>query len=332
MIIDRPPAKRSDGFFLTVVWDSSSVVDTIDLSHCRDFVRRNPLETPTVFLHTLPGGSCPERMTKGAIGYDVRIRALVSPTDMDPIHSALRKTIFDFHEIPDDPRVAGQVFELTKRSGERELVYRLQPGESVLASIGFVTEMPFPLFYWVAPRSGLASKWHITVTNAPGTVDPDYRGEAGVLVPQPRPEPLRSPPRYADRANHLPIRHRSDARPDLALRRPHTNRPERGRFRLDRRPVTPRLLRGFFIEQNGPKMDLGRTSTQPFAKGWFDNTFVRKTHPDVVPLLFSPWKGSRAGFRPFLGECPPVIRPGETRRRRAPEGARSRIGISLERR
>jgi len=34
----------------------------------------------------------------------------------------------------------------------------------------------------VAPRSGLASKWGITVTNAPGTIDPDYRGEAGVLV------------------------------------------------------------------------------------------------------------------------------------------------------
>lgn len=42
--------------------------------------------------------------------------------------------------------------------------------------------MPFPMFYWVAPRSGLAARWGITVTNAPGTVDPDYRGEAGVLV------------------------------------------------------------------------------------------------------------------------------------------------------
>src|SRR3989338_8413208 len=38
------------------------------------------------------------------------------------------------------------------------------------------------IFHWVAPRSGLASKWRITVTNAPGTVDPDYRGEAGVLL------------------------------------------------------------------------------------------------------------------------------------------------------
>ena len=63
-----------------------------------------------------------------------------------------------------------------------KLVYRMDPQESVLVGIGFVTEMQFPMFYWVAPRSGLASKWGITVTNAPGTVDPDYRGEAGVLV------------------------------------------------------------------------------------------------------------------------------------------------------
>lgn len=58
----------------------------------------------------------------------------------------------------------------------------MDPLESVLVGIGFVTALPFPMFYWVAPRSGLASKWGITVTNAPGTVDPDYRGEAGVLV------------------------------------------------------------------------------------------------------------------------------------------------------
>ena len=58
----------------------------------------------------------------------------------------------------------------------------MDPQESVLVGIGFVTQMTFPMFYWVAPRSGLASKWGITVTNAPGTVDPDYRGEAGVLV------------------------------------------------------------------------------------------------------------------------------------------------------
>lgn len=135
-----------------------------------------------VKVFTLPGGAMPERQTSGAIGFDVRARAIVSATDMDTVNPNLRRTVFDFQTIPADERVRGQVFELPSGNGGRELVYRLQPGESVLVGIGFVTEMTFPTFYWVAPRSGLAAKFNIQVTNAPGTVDPDYRGEAGVLV------------------------------------------------------------------------------------------------------------------------------------------------------
>jgi dUTP pyrophosphatase len=130
-----------------------------------------------VRIYTLPGGKMPERQTAGAIGYDVCIRAVVSPSELDPLNLNLRKTLFDFKNRPDDELIAQQVFLV-----DDELVYRMNPGESVLIGIGFVTEMIFPMFYWVAPRSGLSSKYGITVTNAPGTVDPDYRGEAGVLV------------------------------------------------------------------------------------------------------------------------------------------------------
>ncbi|MBI4136118.1 MAG: hypothetical protein HY481_00995 [Candidatus Vogelbacteria bacterium] len=132
---------------------------------------------PAVRIHLLPGGKMPERQTAGAIGFDVWLRAIVSPTKMDPLCSYLRETLFDFRTQPTDSTVAHHVFEVDGR-----LIYRMDPGESVLVGIGFITEMQFPMFYWVAPRSGLASKWGITVTNAPGTVDPDYRGEAGVLV------------------------------------------------------------------------------------------------------------------------------------------------------
>ncbi len=128
-------------------------------------------------VYVVPGGKMPERKTPGAIGFDAYLRAVVSPTELDPDNPNLRKTLFDFRERPKEKKVSQRV----KRVGG-ELVYRMRPGESVLVAIGFVCEMPFPMFYWVAPRSGLASKWGITVTNAPGTVDPDYRGEAGVLV------------------------------------------------------------------------------------------------------------------------------------------------------
>ena len=131
----------------------------------------------------LPGGRMPVRQTDGSIGHDAHIRAVVSPRNLDPINMVLRRTLFDFQDTPDGD---DEEIVFTKRhivrSNSGALVYRMNPGESVLVGIGFLTEMPFPLFYWVAPRSGLSSKHGITVTNAPGTVDPDYRGEAGVLV------------------------------------------------------------------------------------------------------------------------------------------------------
>src|SRR3989344_9526535 len=128
-------------------------------------------------MHILPGGKIPVRQTDGAIGFDVYLRAIVSATEMDQRNKNFRKTLFDFNMI-----VEQEAAQHVHAIEDGELVYRMDPGESVLVGIGFVTEMKFPMFYWVAPRSGLASKYGITVTNAPGTVDPDYRGEAGVLV------------------------------------------------------------------------------------------------------------------------------------------------------
>jgi dUTP pyrophosphatase len=119
----------------------------------------------------------PKRQTEEAVGYDVYLRAVVSAHQMDGKNPKLRKTLFDFEVMPGDPETRKHI---DRQNGE--LVYVMEPQESVLVGIGFVTAMPSGMFMWVAPRSGLASKHGITVTNAPGTVDPDYRGEAGVLV------------------------------------------------------------------------------------------------------------------------------------------------------
>jgi dUTP pyrophosphatase len=58
----------------------------------------------------------------------------------------------------------------------------LAPGERVLIPTGFAVELPFGFEGQVRPRSGLALKHGVTVLNAPGTVDADYRGEIGVLL------------------------------------------------------------------------------------------------------------------------------------------------------
>ncbi len=144
---------------------------------------------PNFKIYIFPGGKMPQRATDDAIGYDFYLRALVSPFDMEP-DNILRKTIFDFKKFPrGNPKLENRVVNYVGEDGN-ELAYRLEPGESVLVGVGCVVEMDFPTFHWIAPRSGLATKWKITVTNAPGTVDPDYRGEAGVSVHNINDEPI----------------------------------------------------------------------------------------------------------------------------------------------
>ncbi|WP_378186007.1 dUTP diphosphatase [Aquimarina sp. W85] len=58
----------------------------------------------------------------------------------------------------------------------------LQPLERTIIKTGLFIELPHGFEAQVRPRSGLAAKHGITVLNAPGTVDADYRGEIGVIL------------------------------------------------------------------------------------------------------------------------------------------------------
>jgi dUTP pyrophosphatase len=58
----------------------------------------------------------------------------------------------------------------------------LAPGERAAVPTGFVVELPPGWEGQVRPRSGLALRHGLTVTNAPGTIDSDYRGELKVLL------------------------------------------------------------------------------------------------------------------------------------------------------
>lgn len=58
----------------------------------------------------------------------------------------------------------------------------LQPLERTIVKTGLFIELPIGYEAQVRPRSGLAAKKGITVLNAPGTVDADYRGEIGVIL------------------------------------------------------------------------------------------------------------------------------------------------------
>lgn len=58
----------------------------------------------------------------------------------------------------------------------------LEPGSPCLVRTGLTIELPPGYEAQVRPRSGLALKHAITMPNAPGTIDPGYRGELRVIL------------------------------------------------------------------------------------------------------------------------------------------------------
>lgn len=58
----------------------------------------------------------------------------------------------------------------------------LEPLGRTIVKTGLFIELPVGYEAQVRPRSGLAAKNGVTVLNAPGTVDADYRGEIGVIL------------------------------------------------------------------------------------------------------------------------------------------------------
>ena len=58
----------------------------------------------------------------------------------------------------------------------------LKPLERAIIKTGLYIALPMGYEAQIRPRSGLAAKHGITVLNAPGTIDADYRGEIGVIL------------------------------------------------------------------------------------------------------------------------------------------------------
>ena len=73
------------------------------------------------------------------------------------------------------------------KSNEDVTIY---PGKWMLVGTGIRLEMPKGIVGLIHPRSGLALKHGITVLNAPGTIDSDYRGEIKVLLYNANTEPF----------------------------------------------------------------------------------------------------------------------------------------------
>jgi len=97
---------------------------------------------------------------------DIAIRALPHGRDLPPPR---RQT----------PGSAGADLVAALAPGE---TLTLAPGARALVPCGFAMALPAGYEAQVRPRSGLALRHGVTVLNAPGTIDADYRGEVQVIL------------------------------------------------------------------------------------------------------------------------------------------------------
>lgn len=83
------------------------------------------------------------------------------------------------HKLPHYETLASAGMDLR---ADLETPITLKPLERAIVPTGLFMELPVGYEAQVRPRSGLAAKKGITVLNAPGTIDADYRGEIGVIL------------------------------------------------------------------------------------------------------------------------------------------------------
>ncbi|MDC6362044.1 MULTISPECIES: dUTP diphosphatase [Flavobacteriaceae] len=83
------------------------------------------------------------------------------------------------HKLPHYETLASAGMDL--RANLEESI-TLKPLERAVVPTGIFMELPVGYEAQVRPRSGLAAKKGISVLNAPGTIDADYRGEVGVIL------------------------------------------------------------------------------------------------------------------------------------------------------
>lgn len=83
------------------------------------------------------------------------------------------------HELPVYKTSDSAGADLRAFLPEEKVIY-LQPGERRLIPTGLHMAIPTGMVGMICPRSGMAVKQGLTVINAPGIIDADYRGDVGI--------------------------------------------------------------------------------------------------------------------------------------------------------
>ncbi|WP_224817020.1 dUTP diphosphatase [Hasllibacter sp. MH4015] len=104
---------------------------------------------------------------------------------MDVVIEVLREPWADVDvALPDyaTAGAAGADLRANLRQEDRNTGLILAPGDRALVPTGLRIAIPEGYEMQVRPRSGLALKHGVTLANAPGTIDCDYRGPLGVIL------------------------------------------------------------------------------------------------------------------------------------------------------
>ena len=104
----------------------------------------------------------PSRATAHSAGYDLRAHLVAgSPVKLSR---------------------GGIQYDGVPRSFGDEVVLEIGPGERAIVPLGFRASLPEGYEAQIRPRSGTSFRTSLVIANSPGTIDPDYNGEWGVLV------------------------------------------------------------------------------------------------------------------------------------------------------
>lgn len=90
----------------------------------------------------------------------------------------------DFSRVtPQNPiKVYGDGEIIFEGDSHQKTMLRLEPGSRALIPTGLFTAIPEGYEIQVRPRSGLALKAGVEISNSPGTIDADFRNEIGVIL------------------------------------------------------------------------------------------------------------------------------------------------------
>lgn len=114
----------------------------------------------------------PVRATANSAGYDLKACLLGDPAV---------KLSLDGRQYERNPKAG---------PGGAGVILELLPGERAIVPLGFRATLPAGYEAQIRPRSGTSFKTSLVIANAPGTIDPDYNGEWGVLVKNDGAQPI----------------------------------------------------------------------------------------------------------------------------------------------